>query len=387
MTDIRVLILTDHSFSPPGGAERYANTIVKELLKVGVDVYALNMKNVKENINYFYNPSLEKYIKDYLLKIKPDVAQLSVLNPQYAYLSMTVLRRYRIPYITTVHSYAHICPTEFFVRLPGLTPCKKPYPNLHCMKCLISKAKLVRITKYISRLVGGMIYNMNVYRKFLKDSYLTISPSKMYAKLLSEYSINVVHMWHPLKIPDLSLTSKCGDGGSVIFVGRHEWEKGVHIVLGLAKRLRNVKFKIVGKGRLTHWLLSHRLPNIVYYGFVSDLKKYKLIAESSVVIVPSIWCDIFNYVVSEALALAKPVVAFDLCGPKEQIEYSKGGLLATSFNINDFVSKVRYLLENPNEAKKLGVKGKQWVRKNLTPNRYVKKLMKIYDHAMEGKRV
>ena len=99
-------------------------------------------------------------------------------------------------------------------------------------------------------------------------------------------------------------------------------------------------------------------------------------------VVPSEWCEMFGLVVFEAFVLGKPVVAFDLGGPKEMIEDSGGGLLAKPFYINDFAEKVTYLVENPAEARKMGLMGRRWVEKNLHPNRFAESLAKVYENAL-----
>ena len=376
---LTVLILSDHTFNPPGGAERYLSIIVPELRKLGINVIAINIKAIKEKTGYLHDPAFEKILGDLLDKFKVDIVHLSILNSPFAFMCMKTLCRLKMPYIATVHSFAHVCPTEYFVMLPELVPCKNPYPNSHCMKCIIAKTKLCSSIRAIPRSLGQMFYNMNTFKSFLRKASFVISPSKIYANLLRKYSINSIHMWHPFSTH--SVESE-GDG-SVTFIGRLEWEKGVHIILGLAKKLKNTKINVIGKGKLSKLFLTCKPYNVIYHGFVNDSKKLDLIAKSSVVIVPSIWCDIFNYVVSEAMSLAKPVVAFDLGGPKEQIESSKGGLLAKPFDIEDFTSKVRYLLENPNEAKKMGSNGKYWVQNNLSPKKYIKRLVRIYKYIVE----
>ena len=388
--NLNILFLSDTGFNPPGGAERYSNIVTSAMKKLGLNVLKasiisngalLKFSTSSGIVRCFYNPLLEKEMKALLRKFKVDVAHLNILHPPHALICMRVLHDLKIPYIATVHSYLHICPTEYFVKLPELMPCKNPYLNLHCVKCVIAKAKLPYSSKTIFRYIGQMFYNMHVLKLFLKKASYVISPSLTYTELLRKYGVNAVHIWHPIKCSPTTIEYYEGNT-NITFVGRLSWEKGIHVLLKLAKKLNYANVHIIGKGELYKWLLRHKPSNVVIHGFVSDLEKINFMTKSSVVVVPSIWNDLFNYVVSESLSLARPVVAFNLGGPKEQIESSGGGLLAKPFDTNDFILKTAYLLENPNEGKRMGLNGKRWVKENLDPENYVNMLIKIYNNAI-----
>ncbi|ADY01262.1 glycosyl transferase group 1 [Vulcanisaeta moutnovskia 768-28] len=104
----------------------------------------------------------------------------------------------------------------------------------------------------------------------------------------------------------------------------------------------------MGDGYLRDYIISasRKYGNIVYHGFVSNEEKVKIVSNSFLVIMPINWVELYSYTVVESFAMGKPVVSFGVGGPKELIEDSGAGLLARPFDVDDFISKVRYLLGN-----------------------------------------
>ena len=82
-------------------------------------------------------------------------------------------------------------------------------------------------------------------------------------------------------------------------------------------------------------------------------------------------------------SLASAVKTFSLAEPFEQITASGGGLLAKPFDINELAEKVLTLVQDAELSKSLGLKGRKWVEKKLTPEAYAKELARVYDKALK----
>lgn len=388
---MNILVLSDHGFGVPGGAERYSSTLRDQLRRLNLNVITASIVSKGSQIKLgtrqgilrcFQNSVLTKGLNTLVDRFDVEIVHANILDPPHVLPFLNLERKLKVPYIATAHSYIHLCPTEYFVKLPEVVPCKSPYPNRHCSRCVMSKTKLqLRSLRDIPVPLARMVYNMHMFRLFLRRADCVISPSKIFTAMLWKVGISSIYMPHPLDVDKFEPTPE-GDG-SVVFVGRLGWEKGVQVLVKLAEMLSRYTVHIAGKGDCESWILEHKPSNVVYHGFVSESEKMNLMKRASVVVVPSLWCDMFTYVVSEALSSAKPVVAFNLGGPKEQIEESGGGLLVKTFDIKDFASKVTYLLENPDEAKKRGLRGRKWAEKHLDPCRYVQTLTSLYHLAIE----
>lgn len=106
---------------------------------------------------------------------------------------------------------------------------------------------------------------------------------------------------------------------TILFVGRLENRKGVHLLLAayreLVTRHGNVRLLIAGKGpqakRLESYVRRHRLPDVTFLGYVSDDEKRQLLASCDVYCSPAPYGEGFGIVLLEAMAMGAVVVAGD----------------------------------------------------------------------------
>jgi trehalose synthase len=107
---------------------------------------------------------------------------------------------------------------------------------------------------------------------------------------------------------------------------------------------------------------------------LSDLEVNALQGGADVIIQKSLR-EGFALTVTEALWKAKPVVASSVGGIKLQVIDGKTGLLASS--IEETAFKIKYLLDNPDIASKLGEAGKEHVRRNFLITRHLRDYLRL----------
>lgn len=114
----------------------------------------------------------------------------------------------------------------------------------------------------------------------------------------------------------------------VLYYGRLSHEKGIEDLLEVAKNLRNIKFKIVGKGELEETLkkkvLNENILNVEMLGFKSGNELKEIIAKSKVTVQPANWPEAFGLTVIESFALGTPVIAADSGALGENIDRNCG---------------------------------------------------------------
>ena len=161
-------------------------------------------------------------------------------------------------------------------------------------------------------------------------------------------------------------------------IGRFDPWKGLDRTVAVYRQVREEKkcqLVIAGgaasddpeSGRILNWLyeltngdedihilnlsLANRLEN---YAEVNALQR-----AATVVMQPSTR-EGFGLVVAEALWKGKPVIAGNVGGMKFQIRNGKTGYFYQSPKVT--ADRIKYLLENPSAAEKIGIKGKEFVR-------------------------
>ena len=111
---------------------------------------------------------------------------------------------------------------------------------------------------------------------------------------------------------------------SVLFLGRLVPSKGIHVLLEAASRAR-IRLVVAGHGPLEPTVKA--APRVTYAGEVGDEERARLLAEASVVVVPSLGPDASPLVFFEALAAGIPAVLSDIGGLTELAEYGSAVLV------------------------------------------------------------
>jgi trehalose synthase len=113
-----------------------------------------------------------------------------------------------------------------------------------------------------------------------------------------------------------------------------------------------------------------RNEDIVLLSTENNILVNSLQRKSSVIVQKSLR-EGFGLTISEALWKETPVVASYVGGIPIQIINGENGYLVDPQDIKDCASKIISLLQNPTEAKNMGKKGKEMVRKNFLITRLV----------------
>jgi glycosyltransferase involved in cell wall biosynthesis len=113
-------------------------------------------------------------------------------------------------------------------------------------------------------------------------------------------------------------------------------------------RINDVKLVIVGDGPLKHYLinLTKRLnleKDIIFTGFVNDEDLPKYYASCDIFASASV-LEGFGLIFLEAMALGKPIVAFNLASISEVV--GNAGILVNEMNHEKFANAIIELLRN-----------------------------------------
>ncbi len=112
-------------------------------------------------------------------------------------------------------------------------------------------------------------------------------------------------------------------GNYILFFGRIEKEKGISMIIEMAKRIpKEIKFLVIGKGKdmvdFTRQIKRNNLQNkIICMGYLDLLTLAKFVASSIAVIVPSEFNDPFPLVPLEAIVSGTPIIVSKNGGLRE----------------------------------------------------------------------
>lgn len=149
--------------------------------------------------------------------------------------------------------------------------------------------------------------------------------------------------------------------------GRLVFQKGQKYLIDMAYQLKikgiDFKLLIAGDGPLETSLKQMAVSagvddRIVFLGFVNNVKAF--MASIDIFVLPSIW-EGFGYVLVEAMACKKPVVAFNISSNPEIIADNETGFLVDPLDISAFTQKVEYLGKEVTLCKEFGNAGRKRV--------------------------
>lgn len=179
----------------------------------------------------------------------------------------------------------------------------------------------------------------------------------------------------------------------LVCVSRMEEGKGQDVLVrALPKILQcfpDTKLQLTGEGgyiETVKKIVSElQLENHVQFlGWVKD--PLEVMAKASVCVFPSVWkLEGFGMVTIEAMALGKPIVAFD-CGPTpEIIEDNVTGLLAKAGDVEDLAERICTILKNPELAQKLGKSAQQSFHNNYQLEQLIHQYVDVFEEAVESR--
>jgi phosphatidylinositol alpha-mannosyltransferase len=135
----------------------------------------------------------------------------------------------------------------------------------------------------------------------------------------------------------VALPERADPGGRedhVVFVGRHEPRKGLHVLLRAWPEIRSrtgARLRVLGADPLQVRLLLARLrlrdDGIDALGFVEEKERTRELLAAKVFVAPSLGGESFGMVLTEAFACATPAVASDISGYRDVMTPETGTLV------------------------------------------------------------
>jgi glycosyltransferase involved in cell wall biosynthesis len=156
--------------------------------------------------------------------------------------------------------------------------------------------------------------------------------------------------------------------------GRLSYEKGQKDLLQVARKLKEkrIPFKLLmaGDGELKDELqaLARNLDvteEVMFKGFVENIKSF--METIDIFLLSSLW-EGFGYVLIEAMAAGKPVIAFDNGTTSEIIQDEKTGFIVRDRDIEIFTEKIDILRGNDILRERMGRAGKARVHEHFDVN-------------------
>lgn len=177
----------------------------------------------------------------------------------------------------------------------------------------------------------------------------------------------------------------------ILYVGRLVPEKGlVYLIKAFTKVVHenlHTILVIVGEGPLKNTLktLVNELKidrNVIFIKAVPYDKIHEVHAISDITVLPSIptksWMEQFGYVLIEAMACGKPIVASKCGAIPEIVIDNETGFLINPGNIDELAEKILLLVSDSKLREKMGYKGRIRVERFFSYEAVIPKIRELY---------
>ena len=305
---------------------------------------------------------------------------------------ISVIRQERIHIVHSMGSRS-----DFFARIAGR---RSRVPAIvSTMAMLVEGYDVGSVRRFIYRVVDGFTGKWT-------DQFIAVSKSLERSLVqhygLTEDKVRTIYNGVDLscysheKKPDLALKSKLGfevNTRVVGIIGRFVYQKGHSTFLEaasiIAKSWPDVRFLLVGDGPLKPDIVKRSEDlklsgQTVMTGERNDIPE--LLSIMDIVIQPSI-VEGLPRVIIEAMAMAKPIVASDIDGIREEIDHEKTGILVPSKNPNALAEAIMMLLKDESKARDLGRAARKTADQRFNLNRQLALYEEMYLELLSRKDV
>ncbi|MCM1520309.1 MAG: glycosyltransferase family 4 protein [Lachnoclostridium sp.] len=354
------ILLVHNEYGKYSGEEAVVDKMAETLRHSGWEVAQLRMSTsglndslkgkIRGFISGIYSPSGVRAMRNALKREKPDVVNVHNLYPFISPAALRECKRVGVPVVMTIHNYRLICPTGLFMR-----------DNKPCEVCL-EKGNEWGCIKYncehsIFKSIGYAARNAvaRIKRHYMDcvDVFACITDFQRQKLIQSGFPKEKI-----LVIPNsVDITDKPSYpiGEYVAYSGRISQEKGVDMIIDVARNHPEIQFKFAGAVRDRN--IVRNLPsNIELLGYLKGDQLKEFYSKARFFVMASRWYEGFPMAILEAASYGKPMIAPNHGGFTEIIgsDDDSIGILTTPSDIDSLDKAIKKLWDSPAESNKLG---------------------------------
>jgi glycosyltransferase involved in cell wall biosynthesis len=419
------ILLVNYRYFISGGPERYMFNVIEEFTNRGHETIPFSIKYTKniptEYDRYFvdplgskdeilfrdqkmtpksiyrtarrlfYDPEVERAVDKLISDTKPQIAYALNFMKKMSPAVMVGIKNRGLPLVVRISDYGFVCPGIHCIR--DDKPCDLcvsgnilPSIKYRCVQNSFTASSLYALARQYHRskkffdlidqfvVTNDFMYKMMV-RAGYSESRLKVIPTLVKTEIIKGKIINN---------PPL-----------IVFVGRLERIKGVHVLLSALHLLRenypSLEFivKIAGSGdthyvnELNSFLISNNLENRVnFLGELNYSQISTLFQNALISIIPSVMYENLPNSLLESFTFGVPVIGSNIGSLSGVIKDQQNGLLFEPGSENDLADKIKYSLENPNIVMKWGENAKILAENEFSPEKHLNKLTTLFEELI-----
>lgn len=349
----------------------------------------LDLKTLLRTVSrLFYAHDVKQAITRLILEKKPQVAFILHYLRKFSPSLLVGLKEAGIPIVVRLSDFAMLCPQEHCLR--DDLPCKlcvtgNLWPSIF-YRCVQNS--------FVASTLNVLATYFHQFRHYfdLVDVFVTTN------YFAYEMMVNIGFAKNRLRCiptftdieffkPNNTFTKK----NHILYVGRLEYVKGVHILIDALRSLNrkrpdiNIKATILGIGNEKYYnLLRSNIKNagienaIKLIGEVNSSDVAELLSKSFLSIIPSLWYESLPNSILESYSCGTPVLASDIGSLRECVTHGETGYLFYPGNSESLAMWLEYCFDHPEKTNKMGQNARLVAEKKYASERHIVKLENLF---------
>jgi len=299
-----------------------------------------------------------------------------------------VLKPYRLDIFQSNEIYPYCEATTLSARLSKIPICIGRFCVLPQPKPWVYRLRDLFVFKTIGTAIFNTIKSSEEWTKrfFLPDHKIKIVSNGLN---LSQFTPFTKSQKERLKINYDLPNNKFIIGMTARFEPVKGHKTLIEAAVKIIKVIPNVLFVFVGEGGYAdelHVLIVkyNLLSYFRFMGYQSNIPE--LTNMYDIAVLPAIWEEAFGWVLIEAMACGKPVVATNVGGIPEVVEHGVTGTLVERENPSALAEAIIDLLQNTDKAQRMGQAGRQRVERLFTQEKMIMETLRLYEQLLNKNR-
>lgn len=366
------ILLVHNEYGKYSGEEAVVDRMVKIFSNMGHQVVQFRMSSasiqnslpgkIKAFVSGIYSPIGIKKMRDMLRKEKPDIVNIHNLYPLISPAALKECKKEKVPVIMTVHNFRLICPTGLFMR--NAQPCELCLRKGHEFECIKNNCENSYF-KSVGYTLRNAFARINGYYKNHVDYFACITNFQKKKLIQAGFCENKI-----IVIPnsmDVDDNCKFTQGSYIAYSGRISKEKGVDLILEVARKHPEIPFKLAGSVRDKE-LVDNIPDNVELVGYLNGKELDDFYRGASFFVMASRWYEGFPMTILEAAKFGKCMIAPNHGGFTEIIGEGEDsiGKLFEPADVKSLETAVLSLWDHPSKVEDLGAKAYKKLKGNYS---------------------
>jgi glycosyltransferase involved in cell wall biosynthesis len=329
----------------------------------------------------YWNTSAQRRISELIKLEKPDIAHLHSILHHISPSIIRTLKENKIPVIMHLHDYNLLCPDIYLFRDNKI--CEECFHNKY-FNCIRYRCKKKSLGASIIAATQRYFHNaIDIFG----DVDMFIAPSKLVKEKFENAGFKYAEK---IKIiPHFTNTmgneNYVPNSNGVAYAGRFIEEKGIKLILDVAKELKDISFCLIGDGPLLPYILNfievNHINNIQVKGWLNKEDMIAVMCNYSCVVMPSIWYETSGLSVLEAGILGIPVIVPDNTAMTEFIS-TKDGIIFKMGDKQSLRDSILKIIGDFKHQKQLSTSLKNKILSEYNGELHYLKIMDIYNSVL-----